>query len=181
MKRELFLPLVLIGLSAAFIVVSFLVWLTRGNDSLLKKKLRIGAIILSLTGTAIGCESNQCYIGARDETPNQIVLTGETYPGETFTLDLTTSNTIKGSINYPTIDEYTFQILDGDGTRIDRGPVLAQDGEYDEDLEWFDLSVQVDIPTGLYDLNFYAASEDDLDKYEIKPFAQFRLGITGRQ
>jgi hypothetical protein len=177
-KKELYLPLVLIGLSAAFIVVSFLIWITRGNNSLLKKKLRIGAIILSLTGTAIGCESRTCYVPLNDAGQNLIVLNGETYPDGTFILNLALGNWIQGNIHYPTANEYSFQILDGDGNRADRGGMNALDGEYDEHLEAFDMSVRTDIPTGIYDLNFYMASEADLDMYEIKPFAQFRLEIN---
>ncbi len=180
MKKELYLPLVLIGLSAAFIVVSFLIWITRGNDSLLKKKLRIGALILSLTGTAIGCESRTCYVPLYDAGQNQLVLSGVIYPDGTFVMNLAFGNRIEGTILYPTIDEYTFQILNDDGSRIDRGPMVIQDGEFDEDLEEFTISIREDIPTGIYNLNFYMASEADLDNYEIKPFARFRMELTGR-
>ena len=54
MRRELFVPLILAGLTVAFVVVFLLVYMSRGNSTyLIRKKLRIGAFILSLT--AVGC------------------------------------------------------------------------------------------------------------------------------
>ena len=180
MKKELYLPLVLIGLSAAFIVVSLLVWITRGNDSLLKKKLRIGAMILMLTGTAVGCNCTEvtCYIGTR---PNMVYFDdGTTMDGEIH-LDLNIGNIVTGTIESPSSPVYTFQILDDEDVIIDRGPIEAIDGKYDDRLEAFELSVREDITSGTYDLNFYMASEEDLDNYEIKPFTWFHLDITGRR
>jgi hypothetical protein len=180
-KKELYLPLVLIGLSAAFIAVSFLVWITRSNDSLLKKKLRIGAMILMLTGATVGCDCSDvtCYIQAM---PNMVYIDGTIYPGGEVTLDLNFSNIIAGIIESPTSSVYSFQILDDEEAVIDRGPIEAIDGEYDDDWhEAFELSVSEDIASGIYDLYFYMATEENLTTHEIKPFVQFSLGIIGRQ
>lgn len=179
MKKEIYLPLVLIGLSAAFITVSFLVWLTRGNDSLLKKKLRIGAMILLLTGTAVGCSPEpSCYV---PNPTDEIDIGNGIYPGGEIQLDLNISNVIAGTIMYPSSQVYTFQILDGEGGILDRGPIEAVDGKYNDNYEEFELSVREDMTSGNYILRFYTVSEEYLDTHEGRSFTWFHLDITGRR
>jgi hypothetical protein len=101
MKKELYIPLILIGLSVVFVVVSFLLWLLRGNDSLLKKKLRIGALILLLSGTAVGysgCWS--CYFTLPD---NRFVV-------EDHTLDISVTNKITGQIHHRAGEDFWYLI-----------------------------------------------------------------------
>ncbi len=66
MKKEVLLAVVVIGLSLAFVVVSVLVWLCRGHPWLVRKKLRLGALLLALTGITSGCgsgdQSSNCYM-----------------------------------------------------------------------------------------------------------------------
>ena len=81
----------------------------------------------------------------------------------------------------PSSQVYTFQILDGEGGILDRGPIEAVDGKYNESFEEFELSVREDITSGAYILRFYSASEEDLDNYEVNSFIWFHLDITGRQ
>jgi hypothetical protein len=156
-KKEICLPLVLIGLSAAFIVVSFLVWITRGKDSLLKKKLRIGALILSLSGVGSGCwPVISCYDGL---PADRFVLEGTDVYGE-IELDLTVSNILKGKIQQRRGKDYWFLITGQDSVEIQTGTLEALDGAFNEDTEEFEIAVRSDIPTGGYDLTFYSADDD---------------------
>ena len=154
MKKELYLPLVLIALSAAFIAVSFLVWITRGNDSLLKKKLRIGALILSLTGVATGCWSSEeiyCYV----PSVGSAIIVEDTRPHGTIELDMSVTNKLSGEIYPADGEELQYAITDQNDQDVQTGAVEALDGAFDEKLEEFELVVRSDIATGQYILKFY--------------------------
>jgi len=62
MKKELILPIFILLLSFLFIIISIFVFFTKGNAWFIKKKLKIGAMMLSLTGI-LGCGSPRptCY------------------------------------------------------------------------------------------------------------------------
>jgi hypothetical protein len=63
LKKELFFPVFAAILGIVFILICIAVWLNKGkNPALLRRKLRIGALILSLTAVA-SCSSPQvsCY------------------------------------------------------------------------------------------------------------------------
>jgi hypothetical protein len=165
-KKELYLPLVLIGLSAAFIAVSFLVWITRGNDSLLKKKLRIGALILSLSGIGTGCWTTTCYEGYPED---YFVLDGMDTNRE-IELDLTISNILRGKIENRRGEGYWFLITDQDSVEVQTGILEALDGAFNERAEEFEIAVRSDIPTGDYELTLYSADDDN-------PQARFVLHV----
>jgi hypothetical protein len=56
MKGNLYIWIIFIGLSVAFATVSVLVYFSRGkNKFLIAKKIRIGALIISLTGAVNSC------------------------------------------------------------------------------------------------------------------------------
>jgi hypothetical protein len=169
MKKELYIPLILIGLSVAFVVVSFLLWLSRGNDSLLKKKLRIGAIILSLTGTAVGCGGcgETCYLKIPD---NQFYLEDHGSVGR-IELDMSATNKLTGMIRHRIDEDFWYLIRKQNGEEIQRGNVEPLDGAYDESEEEFEILVRIDIATGEYELEFYLLEEE-------YPLASFSLYVV---
>jgi len=67
MKKEHILPIAIIGLTIAFGVICFLVYITGGTPSLIKKKMRIGALLLSFNAIMWGTvhaqvEDYSCYL-----------------------------------------------------------------------------------------------------------------------
>jgi hypothetical protein len=167
-KKELYLPLVLIGLSAAFIAVSFLVWITSGNDSLLKKKLRIGALIISLSGIALGCWSERdcstCYLVAQE---NQFIVEDQ-HMGGRIVLEMSVTNKLTGMVDNYTSDNFWYLIEDYNDNEIQRGTVDPLDGAFDEYSEEFEIPVRIDLATGEYKLEFYLLEEEyPLATYEL--------------
>lgn len=66
MKKEIIIPALIIFLGVIFVFINILVFFSKGNNKFIKKKLKVGAIILSLTGI-IACgtphtEQPTCYI-----------------------------------------------------------------------------------------------------------------------
>lgn len=53
-KEKLIYPLILLCLVLSFIIISSLVYISNGNPGLIRKKLKIGAMILSLTAIITG-------------------------------------------------------------------------------------------------------------------------------
>lgn len=56
MKKEIVIPLLLFVLGLIFIIINILVFFTKGNAWFISKKLKVGAMILSLTGV-LACGS----------------------------------------------------------------------------------------------------------------------------
>ena len=71
MKNEVFLPLAILGLTIAFGVICFLVYITGGTPTLIKKKMRIGALMLAFNAMVwVGNAQDDdgpltCYVGTK--------------------------------------------------------------------------------------------------------------------
>ena len=73
MKKEILTPVAVVALSVVFVLLSALVTASKGRSPwLIKKKLRIGALLLMLTGLAIGGSacSVTCYTPGFDPDGN---------------------------------------------------------------------------------------------------------------
>jgi hypothetical protein len=65
MKKEIIFPVILIILGLIFCVINMLVYFTKGNHHIIRRKIKVGALIISLTGIlACGTSPTQkttCY------------------------------------------------------------------------------------------------------------------------
>ena len=62
MKKEILIPILIVFLGLIFVFINAMVFFTKGNAWLIKKKLKVGAMILSLTGIlACGSHFGTCY------------------------------------------------------------------------------------------------------------------------
>jgi hypothetical protein len=50
MKKEILIPVLLLMLGFVFIIINIIVYVSKGNSWLIGKKLKVGALMLSLTG-----------------------------------------------------------------------------------------------------------------------------------
>jgi hypothetical protein len=69
MKKEILIPIILIVLGLIFILIHFFIYFTKGNSWFIKKKLKVGVLILSLSGI-FACGSPpkvSCY----DQAPSK--------------------------------------------------------------------------------------------------------------
>jgi ABC-type glycerol-3-phosphate transport system substrate-binding protein len=85
LRKYLIIPVILLGLSIVFIILSIMLFISKGNDSILRKKLRIGGLILALQGVAIQgvwpSSGQECYVQAVPEI--QVLSVLELVSGET--------------------------------------------------------------------------------------------------
>lgn len=170
MKNNIWIFLVLSGLFVAFAIVSVMVYFTNGKNSrLLKRKLALGASIISLTGVFNGCRPVvSCYEVAVEPVFNC-----------TDSVDNAGSIVIKQSDLEIAFDcEYMYystvsyrlvndeNIVATDSCRLMFGDQMAR--------------LLINLPGGLvignYDLRLYYYNLDEL-KDDSTPFKQFNVKI----
>ncbi len=150
-RRELWVPLAVAILTLTFLLVSWLVRLSRGNPWLMRRKLRLGAILLGLTWAAAGCtpdptspESDPrgtCYYPApRDHVTFDLRF----YSDHGLVLDLAQGSALTGTIEGHTANAYAFLLLDSGSREIQRGDVQPLDGAFDAAFEPFRLEIKPD-------------------------------------
>ena len=146
-----FKPLVwisLIGLFIAFGVICFLRFFFRKNPGLLRYKLRIGGIILTLTGmmTFTSC-TVMCYVPAYNGI-SIVELDSLSY------LNINQTNMIRFNLNtQQSIPGLSYQLQDSNGVFIESNDVQAFDGSFDSNTEEFRVYLPVSLTNGLYKLN----------------------------
>jgi len=170
-KRYMIIPLLLSILAIAFAFVSFLVYISRGKYFFIKQKLRIGALILTLTTFSYSCHSNQddiilCYKTAAP-TPS-ITFFNEINQNQEIIVDPLVNRAIKGTIREETesYPHYSFRILAADGTTLQKGELPLRETEAKETRALsFEILIDQDIPLGTYTLHVYHFDLKTQDQY----------------
>ncbi|MBM4119160.1 hypothetical protein FJ251_15775 [bacterium] len=176
-RKEIALPIAAVGLAAAFLIISGLVRLTRGHPWLIRRKLRIGALLLGVNGAAAGCDRGggvTCYepmpqnridFDAPFETPSGLVL------------DLAAGSVLTGEILAPTGSAFSFQ-LTFEETELQRGDLVPLDGAFDESSEAFSLTLDPDHLSARGMLRLYRSAAVDLEPRLM--IEQYELTVLGR-
>jgi len=162
MKR-LLIPIIIIALTATFLIISFLVIVTKGNPALIKRKLKLGALLLTFTLTQTGCDglvTQTCYAPIPSE---QIVFTDVQTDTSGIIIDLTKSQILKGTISYRTSNEFSYKIADSGNVIIQNGNISAYDGKFDSSTEPFEIKFNSNFKLGVYDIYFYKFSKEKQD------------------
>jgi hypothetical protein len=160
-KNELPVPILAVGLAAAFVFVSAMVLLTR-QPKWIQRKLRIGALLLGLTAVA-GCESAQptCY--------EVVAVTGfeleKQFEGSTVTVDRKKTQTVTGVLRSRTSSAYSYRLkekpLHGTGgEEFARADITALDRAFDEDVEEFSIALPKMLSPGKYTLELFDQAAD---------------------
>lgn len=169
-KKELIIPISIIGLSITFAVITALLFFTKGNKSLIKRKLKIGAVLLGLTAVVNSCGPLPvtCYDPI---DPNNFSLSGEIYQNGKYVIDLSQSTIIPGKIHFREGYDFSFRITDSVKTEKQRNDIFALDGAYNEDTEDFEIPIDTNIAGGNYKLWLfdYAKGDqpDSLSNYHV--------------
>lgn len=163
-KENLITPVLVIGLSLAFITVSLLVSVFYKNPKLIKAKLRIGALIITLTACASTYSFSQktCYKPA---------IVKEIYSFDNQSEDYKIyihedENVISGKIETRLSSQYYFTVSDSSDKTIQRGTIKAKDGNFDADEENFEIKLSK-IKPGNYVLKVFSSKE----KYNSSSYA----------
>lgn len=158
-RRELWVPLAVVAITLAFVAVSALVRATGGNPWLIRRKLRIGAVLLGLTWSAGGCDkiTGTCY----DPIPGEHLEIDAPFQVDSgYRLDLAAGHVLTGTVAFRTSDSFAFQLSDADGAEVRRGALTATDGAFDASVEAVSLDVGADLAPGEYELRCYGGDID---------------------
>ena len=165
MKRDIWIMIQLGVLFLVFGVVSILVYFTSGhNRRLLIQKLRIGAIIVSLTAVIMGgCTSinppPKCYVPVITEDPTLII---DSNPWKiTEKLTVSSDRIIKGQIPYRPDKKYSYRILNFRELIVQEGEIKPSDKVLASVSVSFQIKLDENLKPGLYFIYFY---DCDLEK-----------------
>ena len=162
-KEQLITPVIVIGLSLAFIVVSFLVYLFNANPRLIRSKLKIGAAILTLTAFVNTHSFSQktCY---KPAIRKEIVSMDNISANSVLTI-YDNDKVLTGKMSNILSMEYYYVISDTAGKKILKGIVKASDGKFDCDTESFGIHFGK-IAAGVYSLTITSsARKNDSSAY----------------
>lgn len=180
MKKELYFPVAAVFIGTAFFIISLLVTLTKGkNPYLIKRKLRLGGMLLYFTAIGTGCDlprGSSCY----DPEPENRFLLGKTYEWDTVEINLNDSTRLSGNIFNRTKDVYSYGIFKTDSLNKDlilqKGEILPLDGKFDSSTEKFELQLSPDLDSGLYSLRFFLHESSKIDSIDYS-YTKFTLKI----
>jgi len=149
-------------LFVAFGFVSFMVIITRRHPYFVARKLRLGALLISLSGASVGCFGATCYVEARSD-----VFHMDQYDSKAgaVVINRTTTDTITGMIHERRSEAYSYAILDSLDSCIIKDDILPFDGAYDENEEGFKIGFGHTVPPGSYNLNFYTIQKDMIQNF----------------
>jgi hypothetical protein len=177
-RREALVSLSLAGLSVAFAVVAALVFLTGGRPSLVRRKLKLGTAILTLTTALAGCGETEVTCYAPPLPPNTMEIPDYDQQLGGIPLNLAENNVLHGRISArqgETFSSCLVSTIETNETVLQRGAIVAQDGAFDESTEEFEIAIRTDLATGAYRLRLYARDEDSQDAASA---AEYLLIVT---
>ena len=175
MENKNLLPFAIAWLTAAFVLVSILVTLTRGRNSyLLNKKLRIGALLLTLTAATSGVNCLTCYAPSRSEEVRITSCKPTGSHGE-FILNLSRADTLSGTIFPYYSNAYSFQVTSLRDSIIQQDNLQPLKGTGNGE-EPFRIPLRQDIDSGDYYLKIFDVHQEAIPTGT--PIRRFPLHIV---
>ncbi len=173
MERKLITASCLAGIALAFGVVSLLVVLSRRHPFFVEKKLRLGALILTLSGVIAACGSGSPFspqVMCYDPIPENYI-TIDRYDYSTG-LTISRTDTITGAIDSRRGTVFSFGITDTAGSFFCKDDLHPADGIFDESTEEFTIVLPESIIPGNYQLKIAPVPKDSIENadYYLQSF-----------
>jgi len=153
LRKHIVVPSVLFGLSIAFIILSIILFFQKGNDVVLRKKLRIGGLILALQAVAIqgAWAGATCY---ERRTPEFAVSDGVS-ESDVIDLNLKETSEIVAMIKYGERLDFSFAVVLKNFV-IQSGAVNPSDGRMDSLDEKATIPIDPNkVSIGTYELRVF--------------------------
>lgn len=173
-KKSIIAPLLIIGLSIAFIGICFMVYLSKGKSKKwVARKMKIGAMVLSLSTISVVPQAC-CYKPAQGpycriefdskfETQNKVEL------------QIDTENKLTGILMYSYTDKYSFSVQDTNSIIYQKGLIKPEDGDFDNSNENIFLTIDQNIKKGEYIISFFDTDSSNIEQFY--PFESKKLFI----
>lgn len=161
MKKENLLYPVLILLAASLAVVGLLSLVFRNRPALLRHKIKLGLIIISIQAMIYGCGTPadtgdviECY--AKPIEPDEMSLVCERYDQGIYIFDVDENNTLRINVSNRQGNAFSWALLDTNRTLvIQRGALMPVDLSLNSDWEELAGLIRKDVVAGIYDLCAY--------------------------
>lgn len=163
MNRKIIAGISLGSLFLAFALISLLVILTKRHPYFVGKKLRLGALILSISGASVGCFTPSCYLSA---APNNFHVDQAIVSSDSIVVHKSISDTITGTISERRGNTFSYVVFDSSNSIILKDNIQPIDGNFDEDIEAFKIGFGPAILPGRYDLKFYNEPKDSIQNVD---------------
>ncbi len=163
----------LLGIYCTFLIISLLVILTNKNPFWIKYKLKMGALILSLTAV-LSCDQplkEDSLITCYDVASNVVAIDSEYIVDGIITINSNVT-TITGDISFRYGTDFSYAIYDilgvvSDTNNLGDEPLIVDnlvpsDGFFDEDNEDFKIVLGQSLPVGSYLLRIYQYHKDSI-------------------
>jgi hypothetical protein len=171
-QNKVIIFFILVFLGFAYLIFSFMVFLTRGKKaSLIKRKLKTGTHIIILTGLLSTAGLQGCIppvITCYDPLPQNLFYFSDTNKENQLLVDGLGDRIIYGEVSNRYADAFLFQVFDQEGVQCDQGSVLPVDGIYDSSEEDVVIDLSDTLAPGLYDLLIYQESSLDYPVFSIQ-------------
>ena len=160
-KNNLITPLILTGISLAFAVVSFLVWLSRGNNAkLIQRKLRLGALLLGITAVSSGCPpAVTCYDPIQPE--ENIFINDSCLISGMVQSSVHVTKEITGQVVNRMSEEFSFCISDHLNQVILADSLTPLDGQWNQYTESYKLIISDSLAAGTYNLKLFNTKKEN--------------------
>jgi hypothetical protein len=169
MEKKIVVGISLGLLFVAFGFVSFLVIISKRHPYFVAKKIRVGALILSLSGIAVGCFGySTCYLVEGSPAFIKDFFHIDQAAAETnrITVSFANSDFITGWKNESGFHPYAYMIIDVWQRIIMKGAVVPSGGASDGKKGEFRIPLGHALKPGLYELRLYTVALDSLEKYD---------------
>lgn len=163
MDKKYLVPVLFVGIGAAFLAVSLLLYFRGGKSArLTARKMRLGALLLTL-GSFASCDGGggetMCYVTVQlDQIEVKNAFTGE------LVLDTDSSRTVEGSIYEMRQEHYSYAVYDNAAeTMLSEADIIYSYQEGDSTAADFSFELDSSLVPGDYQLRFYnfSAAEND--------------------
>lgn len=121
--------------------------------------MRIGALILSISGASAGCITTTCYVPA---PTNNFHVDQTVDSSDSIVVRKSISDTITGTISVREGNTFSYVVFDSSKNVVLKDDIQPIDGNFDEDIKKFKIGFGPAILPGKYDLKFYAELKDTI-------------------
>lgn len=156
--RKYALPALIAAVGLAFAAACLLVWLTRGRGPGLGAKLRLGGLLLAMTGVVATGYAQQDHELCYKTVPRTDIQLSGPREGSRLVVDVVANPVLRGTLRYRFDNTIFSWSLSNEqaGAAVRRGEVVAEDGAFDQPTERVRLILPRDLAPGRYTLRLYA-------------------------
>jgi hypothetical protein len=154
----------------AFGVLSLLVIFTKRHPYFLAGKLRLGALIISLSGAAVGCGTSTCYspvVTCYDPMPeNSFTITQVDQKTQSIIMSKSGPDTLSGNIFGRSGSAFSYAVVDSSNSAALKGDIAPADGAFDESNEDFRIVLGHSLAPGSYQLRLFTVPGDSIQDFD---------------